>query len=36
MIAKFKNIFKVLAILLMSILILIIGNFINLHKPHER
>jgi len=36
MITKFKSILKVLVILAMSGFILIIGNFINLHKPNDR
>lgn len=33
---KAKKIVGTLLILLASVLILIIGNFIDLHKPHER
>ena len=36
MIVKCKKILKVLVILALSGLILIIGNFIDLHKPNER
>jgi len=33
---KAKKIVGTLFILLASVLILIIGNFIDLHKPHDR
>ena len=33
---KAKKIVGTLLILLASVLILIIGNFIDLHKPHDR
>jgi len=33
---KVKQIASALFIVMASILILIIGNFIDLHKPHER
>jgi len=33
---KAKRIVGTLFIVIASVLILIIGNFINLHKPHDR
>jgi hypothetical protein len=33
---KVKQIASALFIVMASVLILIIGNFIDLHKPHER
>ena len=33
---KAKRIVRTLFIIIASVLILIIGNFIDLHKPHER
>jgi hypothetical protein len=33
---KAKKIVGTLFIIIASVLILIIGNFIDLHKPHER
>ena len=33
---KAKKIVGTLFIIIASVFILIIGNFINLHKPHER
>jgi len=32
---RIKNIIRTIAILLASLLILIIGNFINLHNPNQ-